>query len=33
MDEGKPFTITAIQVYALNSNAKEAKAEQFYEDL
>ena len=29
--QGKPFTITAIQVYALTSNAEEA--EQFYEDL
>ena len=29
--QGKPFSITVIQVYALTSNAKEA--EQFYEDL
>ena len=29
--QGKPFTITVIQVYALTSNAEEA--EQFYEDL
>ena len=29
--QGKPFTITAIQVYALTSNAEEA--EQFYEDV
>ena len=29
--QGKPFNITAIQVYALTSNAE--KAEQFYEDL
>ena len=31
--QGKPFSITVIQVYALNSNAEEAKVEQFYEDL
>ena len=31
--QGKPFNITAIQVYALTSNAEEAEAEQFYEDL
>ena len=34
--EGKPFNITVIQVYALTSktsNAEEAEAEQFYEDL
>jgi len=30
--QGKPFTITVIQVYALTSNA-EAEVEQFYEDL
>ena len=30
---GKPFNITVIQVYALTSNAEEAEAEQFYEDL
>ena len=29
--QGKPFTITVIQVYAPTSNAEEA--EQFYEDL
>ena len=29
--QGKPFNITVIQVYAPNSNAKEA--EWFYEDL
>ena len=29
--QGKPFSITVIQVYAPISNAKEA--EQFYEDL
>ena len=27
------FNITVIQVYALTSNAEEAKFEQFYEDL
>ena len=31
--QGKPFTITVIQVYALTSNAEEADIEQFYEDL
>ena len=31
--QGKSFNITVIQVYALNSNAEEAEAEQFYEDL
>ena len=31
--QGKPFNITVIQVYALTSNAKEAKVEWFYEDL
>ena len=31
--EGKPFNIMAIQVYALTSNAEEAEAEWFYEDL
>ena len=31
--QGKPFNITAIQVSALTSNAEEAEAEQFYEDL
>ena len=29
--QGKPFNITAIQVYALTSNTEEA--EQFYKDL
>ena len=29
--QGKPFNITGIQVYALNTNAKEA--DQFYEVL
>ena len=31
--QGKPFNIMVIQVYAPTSNAKEAEAEQFYEDL
>ena len=30
---GKPFSITAIQVYAPSSNAEEAEVERFYEDL
>ena len=30
---GKPFNITVIQVYALTSNAEEAKVERVYEDL
>ena len=31
--QGKPFNITVIQVYAPNSNAEEAKIEQFYEEI
>ena len=31
--QGKPFNITAIQVYAPTSNAEEAEDEWFYEDL
>ena len=31
--QGKPFNITVIQVYTPTSNAKEAEAEWFYEDL
>ena len=31
--QGKPFNITVIQVYAPTSNAEEAEADQFYEDL
>ena len=31
--QGKPFSITVIQVYALTSNAEEAEFEWFYEDL
>ena len=30
--QGKPFSITIIQVYAPTINAKEAEVEQFYED-
>ena len=31
--QGKPFTITVIQVYDPTSNAEEAEVERFYEDL
>ena len=31
--QGKPFSITVIQVYAPTSNAGEAEVEGFYEDL
>ena len=31
--QGKPFNITVIQVYAPTSNAEEAEAAWFYEDL
>ena len=31
--QGKPFSITVIQVYALTSNTEEAEVAQFYEDL
>ena len=32
--QGKPFNITVIQVYVKStSNAEEAEAERFYEDL
>ena len=31
--QGKAFNITVIQAYAPTSNAEEAEAEQFYEDL
>ena len=31
--QGKPFSITVIQVYAPTSNSEEAEVEQFYEDL
>ena len=31
--QGKPFSITVIQVYALTRNTEEAEVERFYEDL
>ena len=31
--QGKPFDIMVIQIYAPTSNAEEAEAEWFYEDL
>ena len=31
--QGKPFSITVMQVYAPTTDAEEAKVEQFYEDL
>ena len=31
--QGKPFSITVIQVCAPTSNAEEAEVEEFYEDL
>ena len=31
--QGKPFSVTVIQVYALTSNTEEAEAERFYDDL
>ena len=31
--QGKPFSITVIQVYAPTSNALKAEVEWFYEDL
>ena len=31
--QGKPLSITVIQVYAPTSNAEEAEVEWFYEDL
>ena len=31
--QGKPFNITAIQVYTPTSNTEEAEVERFYEDL
>ena len=31
--QGKPFSITVIQVFAPTSNAEEAEVESFYEDL
>ena len=31
--QGKPFSITVIEVYGRTSNAEEAEVERFYEDL
>ena len=31
--QGKPFSITVIQVYAPSTNAEETEVERFYEDL
>ena len=31
--QGKPFSITVIQLYAPTSNAEEAEVEWYYEDL
>ena len=31
--QGKPFSVTLIQVYDLTSNAEEAEVERFYEEL
>ena len=31
--QGKPFNITVIQIYAPNTDAKEAQIDHFYEDL
>ena len=31
--QGKPFSITVIQVYAPTTNPEEAEVEQFFEDL
>ena len=31
--QGKPFSITVIQIYAPTSNSEEAEVERFYEDL
>ena len=31
--QGKPFSITVIQVYATTSNTEEAEVGRFYEDL
>ena len=31
--QGKPFNITVIQAYDTTTNAKEAKAEQLYDDI
>ena len=31
--QGKPFSITVIQIYAPTSNTEEGEVEQFFEDL
>jgi len=31
--QGKPFSVTVIQVYGSNTNAREADIERFYDDL
>ena len=31
--QGKPFSVTVIQIYALTSKSEEAEVEQLYEDL
>ena len=31
--QGRPFSITAIQLYVSTTDAKDAEANQFYEDL
>ena len=31
--QGKPFSITVIQIYTPTTNAEETEVEQFYEDL
>ena len=31
--QGKPLSITVIQVYALTTNVEEAEIERFYEEL
>ena len=31
--QGKPFSVTVIQVYAPTNNVEEAEVEWFYEDL
>ena len=31
--QGKPFSITVVQIYAPTTNADKAEVEQFYDDL
>ena len=31
--QGKPFSVTVLEDYALTTNAKEVEVEQFYEDI